>query len=137
MTKPATSALEILERSRKILDDPERWVRGDWAYFREDTQTLCFCVEGAMIAGADDYENDKQAVTWLHHNTHPQTRGMFEIYSAAQQAFVDSADKLYRRSEHDPDYSWDAPWQFNDHRGRQHAEVLAVLDDAIKTLKEA
>jgi hypothetical protein len=115
------SALEILLVTKNILVDPGIWRQGTYVLPRVGGMD-CFCLVGALYkaAGATDIAISQAARQRICiEEGLPAAIGILEC-------LIGVGD------EHD----WESVEEWNDAKGREHAEVMAVLDKAIERAGE-
>ena len=106
-------AITILRDARKLIERPENWARGDYAFDRHgalcaptDPNAVCWCLLGAVECAAKRFS---------HARCDSVTEFLGEIC--------------------DPKY--ECCGDFNDHEDTTHADVIAFLDGAIELLQTA
>ena len=119
-------ARELLVEARKLIDKPEHWTQsaparthcGGMQLPPRSPHATCWCLTGAIDKAAHDRDAEKliaaTAISFLW--TTVQARRGLRLWSCAE------SDR--RWSVHDLQ-TW------NDHQGRKHADVLAILDATI------
>ena len=125
-------ARDLLIEARRLLDKPEHWTqsaparthRGGLRLPPSSPHASCWCLTGAVDKAAHDRDAAKliaaTAISFLW--TTVQARRGLLLWSCAE-----------------PDRRWSVHdlQAWNDHQGRKHADVLAVLDATIARVSAA
>lgn len=114
------NAIEILDRMDKILDEPKKWVKGEYAKdhdgvgtYSTDPEAVCWCMVGAM---------NKALANIL------PSASKIEAESDATDAIRLAAEELYG-------HSYFAISNFNDAPSTDYIRVKAVISRARQLLK--
>jgi hypothetical protein len=112
----SSATVQCLERVRELIADVDSWIQGMWARSGfesvppHDPNATCFCLRGAIERAAHDHIGTSTLI-------------FDEVYWDIYQAIDTQIQRQgWRQNSVVP---------YNDHPGRRHAEVLAVVDAAI------
>lgn len=139
--------LELLQKARAVITDPERWTKGEYARDQDGNALItvpehslaypaqiehlrskfkeitCFCGMGVLRFEADSFEEFGNAWPTL-----VQAVVEFKQGSESRSKMVEKYWKKYQKGGGDSQAIFH---DFNDHEYTTHAEVLAVYDAAI------
>lgn len=122
MTTTDITPLAILKQTRETLSDPEHWIKGEYNLINNDG-TRCFCLDGALMAAPELLGHEK---FWqIREGESYASWGVARnIVQAVVRPRTEEIEGLAAfQIGHIP--------TFNDHPDTTHADVLAVLDEAI------
>lgn len=105
--------IEVLTKAKELLSDPARWTQGEWSRdakglpstYRDAGPPVCWCLRGAITRVAGGFDNSGGAEEIVEE----AFRGAPHPGQGERMLFVE--------------------WQ--DAKGRTHAEVMALLDNSI------
>ena len=120
MAKKQSNTTKVLKRARKILSNPKRWTKREWArtddglgVIATDPKAACFCAKGAIqkachVLNVPEYDDQV----------------LMDSEAFLKKAFLDRGTK------------YPGIYAYNDAPKRKHVEVLRWFDRAI-ALSEA
>ncbi len=122
------NAIELLNAVDKILDDPKKWTKGEYAKdhagvgtYVDDPEAVCFCLAGAMA---------KAEGSLIPSGSDP--------YTEAERYVLAAANELYPpedRRHAGVDGKWWSYANFNDAPSTDYIRVKAVISRARQLLK--
>lgn len=131
-------ALEVLQETRNLISDPERWATGDLIKRDGEYELPRYCLVGALgiakgFTDEDlDYEGQKIYDAAKNSDGSGQILADAIIDYVKTNEIISFTDHLIKLFATDPSSVWD----FNDNLNVRHSDIMNVLDLAIEKAKE-